>query len=257
MGLLDGKKAVIFGVANNKSIAYGIAKKLKSEGVEIGMTYAGEALKKRVDPIAEELDAAFCVQCDVTSDESIDECFKMVGEKFGKFDFLIHSVAFAPAEDLKGTAIHISREGFHTAMDISAYSLIGLARAAEPYLNDEGSIIAMTYLGSVRYVVKYDLMGIAKAALESAVRYLSVDLGKRGIKVNAISAGPIKTLAARGVSDFSKLLSYVTEKSPLKRNVTQDDVAGTALYLCSNLSNGVSGQVLYVDSGFNIISINK
>jgi enoyl-[acyl-carrier protein] reductase I len=257
VGLLDGKKAVIFGVANNKSIAYGIAKKLKSEGVEIGMTYAGEALKKRVDPIADELDSAFCVQCDVTSDDSIKNCFKVVEEKFGKFDYLIHSVAFAPAEDLKGTAINISRKGFHTALDISAYSLIGLVRQAEPLLNDEGSVIAMTYLGSVRYVIKYDLMGIAKAALESAVRYLAVDLGTRGIKVNAISAGPIKTLAARGVSDFSQLLNYVTEKSPLKRNVTQEDVAGTALYLCSNLSNGVSGQVIYVDSGFNIISINK
>jgi enoyl-[acyl-carrier protein] reductase I len=255
MGLLDGKKAVIFGIANNKSIAYGIAKKLKEEGAELGITYAGEALEKRVKPIADELDAAFCIQCDVTSDEDIERCFNTVKDEFGTFDYLVHSVAFAPAEDLKGRAKDISRNGFHVAMDISAYSLIALTKYSEPIMNDEGSIIAMTYLGSVQYVQKYDLMGMAKAALESIVRYLSVDVGGRGIKVNAISAGPIKTLAARGVSDFSKLLTHVTERAPLRRNVTQEDVAGTALYLCSNLSNGVTGQVIYVDGGFNIVAI--
>jgi enoyl-[acyl-carrier protein] reductase I len=159
------------------------------------------------------------------------------------------------AEDLKGRAKDISRNGFHVAMDISAYSLIAITKFAEPIMNNEGSILAMTYLGSVQYVQKYDLMGMAKAALESIVRYLSVDVGGRGIKVNAISAGPIKTLAARGVSDFSKLLTHVTERAPLRRNVTQEDVAGTALYLCSNLSNGVTGQVIYVDGGFNIVAI--
>jgi enoyl-[acyl-carrier protein] reductase I len=216
MGLLDGKKAVIFGIANNKSIAYGIAKKLKEEGAELGITYAGEALEKRVKPIADELDAAFCIQCDVTSDEDIEKCFNTVKDEFGTFDYLVHSVAFAPAEDLKGRAKDISRNGFHVAMDISAYSLIALTKYSEPIMNDEGSIIAMTYLGSVQYVQKYDLMGMAKAALESIVRYLSVDVGGRGIKVNAISAGPIKTLAARGVSDFSKLFKtsgIITESS--------------------------------------------
>lgn len=255
MGLLDGKKAVIFGVANNKSIAYAIAKKLRAEGAEIGLTYAGEALKKRVEPIAEELDASFCIQCDVTDDNAIKACFETIEEKFSKFDFLIHSVAFAPAEDLKGRAKDISREGFHVAMDISAYSLIALTKYSEPLMNDDGSIIAMTYLGSVQHVQKYDLMGMAKAALESIIRYLSVDLGEKGIKVNAISAGPIKTLAARGVSDFRLLLSHVTERAPLKRNVTQEDVAGTAAYLCSDMSSGVTGQILYVDSGFNIIGV--
>lgn len=255
MGLLEGKKAVIFGVANKNSIAYAIAKKMREEGAEIGLTYAGEALKKRVEPISEELDASFCVECDVTDDKAIASCFDTVKDEFGSFDFLIHSVAYAPAEDLKGRAKDISREGFHVAMDISAYSLIAMTKYAEPIMNDEGSIIAMSYLGAVQHVQKYDLMGMAKAALESAVRYLCVDLGDRGIKVNAISAGPIKTLAARGVSDFSRLLSHVTEKSPLKRNVTQEDVAGTATYLCSTMSNGVTGQVLYVDSGFNIIGV--
>lgn len=257
MGLLDGKKAVIFGIANKNSIAYAIAKKFKEEGADIGLTYAGEALKKRVEPIADDLGASFCVPCDVTDDKAIEDCFATVKDSFGTFDLLIHSVAFAPAEDLKGRAKDISREGFHMAMDISAYSLIAITKYAEPMMNEEGSIIAMSYLGSVQYVEKYDLMGMAKAALESIVRYLSVDLGGKGIKVNAISAGPIKTLAARGVSDFSRLLTHVTEKSPLKRNVTQDDVAGTATYLCSSMSAGVTGQVLYVDSGYNIIGVSS
>mgnify|MGYP005849080775 CR=1 FL=1 len=255
MGLLDGKKALIFGVANNKSIAYAIAKRFKEEGAELGFTYAGEALKKRVEPISEELGGVFCVPCDVTNDEEIGMTFDTVAKKFGKFDILVHSVAYATAEDLKGRYIDTSRSGFKLALDISAYSLVALCRSAEPYLNQNSSVMAMTYYGSEKVIQNYNVMGVAKAALESSVRYLAKDLGEKGIKVNAISAGPIKTLAASGISGFKNILSTIAEKAPLRKNVTAEDVAGTALYLASDLSSGVTGEVIFVDSGYNILGI--
>ena len=255
MGLLDGKKALIFGVANKKSIAYEIAKKFKEEGAELGFTYAGEALEKRVVPISEELGGKFCVKCDVTDDNDLNNTFETVKEKFGNFDILVHSIAFAPAEDLKGRFIDTSRNGFLKAMEISAYSLVELARRAEPLMNKHGSIITMTYYGSVKVVKNYNVMGVAKAALESSMRYLANELGEKGIRVNAISAGPIKTLAASGLSGFRKILSLIEERAPLKRNVTQEDVAKAALFLCSDLSSGVTGDVLYVDSGYNILGL--
>lgn len=255
MGMLNGKKAVVFGVANDKSIAWGIAKKLRAEGCEVALTYAGEIMEKRVLPLAEELGAAFTVPCDVTDDAQIDACFAVIKEKFGTFDYLIHSVAFAPAEALKDRYVQTARSAFATAMDISAYSLVGLCRAAEPMMNEGGSVITMSYYGAVKVVQNYNVMGVAKAALEASVRYLAVDLGAKKIKVNAISAGPIKTLAASGISGFKSILSKIEERAPLGQNVTQEDVAGSALYLCSELSGGVTGQVIYVDAGYNILGL--
>lgn len=255
MGLLDGKKAVIFGVANNKSIAYAIAKRFKLEGAELGFTFAGEALKKRVIPISEELGGKFCVKCDVTNDEDIKNTFDTVREEFGKIDILIHSVAYAPQEELKGKYLNTSREGFRIALDVSAYSLVALCKGAEELFSNDASVIAMTYYGSEKVIQNYNVMGVAKAALEASVRYLANDLGEKGVRVNAISAGPIKTLAASGISGLKSILSIVAEKSPLRKNITAEDVAGTATYLASSLSNGVTGEVIFVDSGYNILGI--
>ncbi|MGA1861311.1 enoyl-ACP reductase [Deferribacter thermophilus] len=255
MGLLEGKKALIFGVANNKSIAYAIAKRFKEEGAELGFTYASEPLEKRVKPISEELGGKFCVKCDVTNELELEETFKVVEKEFGKFDILVHSIAYAPAEDLKGRFIDTSREGFLTAMEVSAYSLVKLAKLSEPLMNEEGSIVTMTYYGSVKVVKNYNVMGVAKAALEASVRYLANELGEKKIRVNAISAGPIKTLAASGVAGFRSILSLIEERAPLRRNVTQDDVAKAALFLCSDLASGVTGDILYVDSGYNILGL--
>jgi len=252
---LKGKKALIFGVANQKSIAYSIAKKLKEQGVELGFTYAGEQLQRRVEPIAEELGGTFCVKCDVTDDADIKNTFETVNDKFGHIDILVHAVAYAPAEDLKGRFVDTSREGFKTAMEISVFSLVNLAKHAEPFMSEGSTIITMTYYGSAKVVKNYNVMGVAKAALESSVRYLSNELGEKGIRVNAISAGPLKTLAASGISGFKSILARIEEKSPLKRNITGDDVANTSLYLCSELSSGVTGEVIYVDSGYNIVGI--
>ncbi|TYB36230.1 MAG: enoyl-ACP reductase, partial [Flexistipes sinusarabici] len=250
---LKGKKALIFGVANQKSIAYSIAKKLKEQGVELGFTYAGEQLQRRVEPLSEELGGAFCVKCDVTDDADIEKTFKTVQDKFGQIDILVHAVAYAPADDLKGRFVDTTREGFKTAMEISVFSLVNLAKHAEPFMSEGSTIITMTYYGSEKVVKNYNVMGVAKAALESSVRYLANELGEKGIRVNAISAGPIKTLAASGISGFKTILARIEEKSPLRRNVTGDDVANTSLYLCSELSRGVTGEVIYVDSGYNIV----
>ncbi|TYC06591.1 MAG: enoyl-ACP reductase, partial [Kosmotoga sp.] len=250
---LKGKKALIFGVANQKSIAYSIAKKLKEQGVDLGFTYAGEQLQRRVEPLSEELGGAFCVKCDVTDDADIEKTFETVRDKFGRIDILVHAVAYAPADDLKGRFVDTTREGFKTAMEISVFSLVNLAKHAEPLMSEGSSIITMTYYGSEKVVKNYNVMGVAKAALESSVRYLANELGEKGIRVNAISAGPIKTLAASGISGFKTILAQIEEKSPLRRNVTGDDVANTSLYLCSELSRGVTGEVIYVDSGYNIV----
>ena len=253
--LVQGKKALIFGVANDKSIAYAIAKELKDNGASIALSYAGEALKKRVEPIHEELGSDFLFQCDVASDEAIAESAAIVKEKWGNFDILVHSVAFANRDDLKGRYVDTSREGFHLAMDISAYSLVAISKAYEHLLTDNASVMAMTYYGAEKVITHYNIMGVAKAALECSVRYLAMDLGERGIRVNAISAGPLKTLASSGISGFKTILATIEERAPLRRNIIQEDVGKTGLFLASDLSRAITGEVIYVDSGYNIMGI--
>ncbi len=253
--LVQGKKALIFGVANDKSIAYAIAKELKENGASIALSYAGEALKKRVEPIHEELNGDFLFQCDVTDDQALVQSAELVKEKWGNFDILVHSIAFANRDDLKGRYVDTPRAGFHLAMDISAYSLVALCQAFEKMINDHGSIMAMTYYGSEKVIPNYNIMGVAKAALETSVRYLAMDLGERGIRVNAISAGPLKTLASSGISGFKTILSTIEERAPLRRNIVQEDVGKTGLFLASDLSLSITGEVIHVDSGYNIMGI--
>lgn len=253
--LLEGKKVLIFGVANNKSIAYGIAAQFKAQGARLAFSYVGDALKKRVEPIAEELDGEFTFQCDVTSDGDIAAAADYVKEQWGDVDIIVHSVAFANREDLKNRYIDTTRDGFKLALDVSAYSLVALCSAFEPLLTPGGSVMTMSYYGAQKVITNYNVMGVAKAALEASVRYLSVDLGEKGVRVNAISAGPIKTLAASGISGFKNIFNHIEERAPLRRNVTTDDVGRTAVYLASDLSNGVSGEVIFVDSGYNVLGI--
>lgn len=256
MGLLDGKKGIIFGVANERSIAWAIARILAKEGMELAFTYAGEALKSRVTPLAESLGSEIIMPCDVTVDAEIDAVFDAVKDKWGALDAMVHSLAFANKEELKGEFMSTSREGFAMAMDISAYSLVALAKRAAPLMEGrDGAIVSMTYHGSQKVVSNYNVMGVAKAALEASSMYLAADLGPKGIRVNSISAGPVKTLAAMGISGFKSILDMVETKSPLRRNITQDDVAKTALYLLSELSSGVTGEIIYVDSGYSIMGI--
>ena len=256
MGLLDGRKGIIFGVANEKSIAWAIAKKLHKEGAELAFTFAGEALEKRVRPLADSLGAKLILQCDVTKDDQIQSVFQQVQSSFGHLDILVHAIAFANKEDLKADFLSTSRDGFRLAQDVSAYSLTVLARHAAPLMQGRpGSILTLTYYGAEKVVPRYNVMGVAKAALEASVRYLAADLGPKGIRVNAISAGPIRTLASAGISGFMEMLHYVEAKAPLRRNVTAEEVAGTALYLASDLSSGVTGEVIYVDAGYNIMGM--
>ncbi|GAU07496.1 enoyl-ACP reductase FabI [Desulfoplanes formicivorans] len=253
--LLQGKKALIFGIANERSIAYGIASQMKQQGARLAFSYAGEAIKKRIDPIGEELGADFLVQCDVTSDEDVTRCADTVRDHWGDIDILVHSVAFANRDDLKGRFIDTSRDGFLLAQNISAYSLVSLCKAFEPMMNQGGSVMAMTYYGSEKVITNYNVMGVAKATLEACVRYLAADLGEKGIRINALSAGPIKTLASSGISGFKTILHTIEERAPLHRNVTQNDVGKAALYLASDLSSGTTGEIIYVDSGYNIMGI--
>ncbi|MCY4644924.1 MAG: enoyl-ACP reductase [Bacteriovoracales bacterium] len=256
MSFLHGKKALILGVANERSIAWAIAKKFKSQGASLAMTYLNDALKKRVVPLAREADADFVCEMDVTRDDHFDSLKKTVEQKWGHFDILVHSLAFADREDLKGSFTQTSRKGFLLAMDISAYSLVGLCQHLHPLMNEEASVIAMTYHGSTKVVKNYDVMGVAKAALETSMMYLADDLGPKGIRVNCISAGPIKTLAASGIGGFRRILETVEERSPLRRNISADDVSSTALFLASyDLSKNITGQTLYVDSGFSTLGI--
>lgn len=251
--LLEGKKALVMGLANNRSIAYGIASSLKEHGARLAFNYVGDAIKKRVEPISEELGGEFTFQCDVCNDGQIDDAVRLVRDKWGSFDILVHSIAFANREDLGGRFIDTTRDGFKLAMEISVYSLPALCHAFEPLLNENASIMTMTYLGSNRVIPGYNVMGVAKAALEASVRYLASDLGPRGIRVNAISAGPIKTLAASAVSSFKDSFNYMAAHAPLRRNVSAMDVGGAAVFLASGLAHAVTGEVLYVDSGFNNI----
>ncbi|WP_028575060.1 enoyl-ACP reductase FabI [Desulfonatronovibrio hydrogenovorans] len=253
--LLENKKALIFGLANNKSIAYGIAENFKKNGASLAFSYVGEPLKKRVEPISQELGGDFIFDCDVTSDDQIKSAARLVREKWGQVDVLVHSVAFANRDDLQGRFIDTTREGFKLALDVSAYSLTALCQAFEPLLSKNASVMTMTYYGSQKVITNYNVMGVAKAALEASTRYLAADLGMNGVRVNAISAGPIKTLAASGISGFKTILSTIEEKAPLRRNVDQNDVGKAALYLASDLSSGTTGEVLYVDSGYNVLGI--
>lgn len=255
MSLLAGKKALIFGVANKNSIAWSIAQTLHEHGCEIGLSYGIPQLEKRVYPLAAQLGIQFVEICDVTSDEDIENVFAKAAEHFGQIDILIHSVAYAPSEELSGQFVNTTRDGFKMAMDISAYSLVAITRAALPLMKDGGSILCMTYYGSEKVVPHYNVMGVAKAALEASMRYLAADLGKDNIRVNAISAGPIKTLSAAGIAGFRKMLGYVGERAPLRRNVDQNEVGQTALWLCSDLSSGVTGEVIYVDAGYHILGM--
>jgi enoyl-[acyl-carrier protein] reductase I len=253
--ILTGKKGLIVGVANERSIAWGLARRCAAAGAELAFTYQGEALFDRVQPLAESVGGRVLVPMDVTDDAQVHTVFEEIAEKFGRLDFLVHSIAYADREDLKGRTIDTSRKGFLKAMEISVYSFIELAREAEPLMKEGGSIVTMTYYGAVKAVPNYNVMGIAKAALESSVRYLAGDLGEKQIRVNAISAGPIKTLAASGVSGLRTMLAELGERSPLRRTVDIDDVGAAGLYLVSSLSKGVTGEVHYVDAGFNITAM--
>lgn len=255
MKLLEGKKALIFGVANKRSIAWGIAQALHEQGAEIGLSYGIPQLEKRVMPLAQEINATFVEMCDVSSDAEIEATFHKAAEHFGQIDILVHSVAFAPSEELEGRFVNTTREGFRIALDISAYSLIALARAALPLMPSGGNILCMTYYGAEKVVPHYNVMGVAKAALEASTRYLAAELGAQNIRVNAISAGPIKTLAAAGIAGFRKMLGYVEERAPLRRNIDQEEVGKTALWLCSDLSSGVTGEIVHVDAGYNILGM--
>jgi enoyl-[acyl-carrier protein] reductase I len=256
MALLEGRKGIIFGVANEKSIAWAIAQRLHKEGAELAFTFAGDALEKRVRPLADSLGAKLILPCDVTKDEQIQAVFQNIQSSFGHLDVLVHAIAYANKEDLKADFLNTSRDGFRLAQEVSAYSLTALARHAAPLMEGRrGSILTLTYYGAEKVVPRYNVMGVAKAALEASVRYLAADLGPKGIRVNAISAGPIRTLASAGISGFMEMLHHVEAKSPLRRGVTAEEVAGTALYLASDLSSGVTGEVIYVDAGYNIMGM--
>ena len=255
MGLFDGKKALIFGVANERSIAWGIAQALHREGCELGFSYGVPPLEKRVRPLAESVDSKFVEECDVTDDDAIERVFAKAKERYGTIDCLVHSIAYADRKELSGGYIDTSREGFKQALDVSAYSLVALTRAAVPLMPEGGSILTMTYYGSVKVAPQYNVMGVAKAALEASVRYLASDLGPQKIRVNAISAGPIKTLAASAVGGFKKLLNYAERVAPLRENVDTEDVGNTALFLLSDWGRMITGEVVYVDAGWNIMGL--
>ena len=257
MKLLEGKKALIFGIANKSSIAWGIAQALHEHGAEIGFSYAIPQLEKRVYPLAEQLGVTFVEMCDVSSDEQIAATFAKAADHFGEIDILVHAIGFAPREELDGRYVDTSREGFKIALDISAYSFVALSREAAKLMPNGGSILTLTYYGAEKVVPHYNVMGVAKAALEASTRYLAADLGPDGIRVNAISAGPIKTLAAAGIAGFRKMLTYTEERTPLRRNVDQDEVGQTALWLCSDLSSGVTGEIVHVDAGYNILGMSE
>ena len=256
MKLLEGKRGVIFGVANDRSIAWAIAEALHREGAELAFTYAGEILEKRVRPLAEGIGAKIVLPCDVTKDEEIETIFQTLRQEWGGLDILIHAIAYASKEDLSNPYLQTSRQGFQLALDVSTYSLVALTRQAASLMEGrKGSVLTMTYMGAEKFIPNYNVMGVAKAALEASVRYLAHDLGPKGIRVNAISAGPIKTLAAAGIAGFKEMLHYSSERAPLKRNVDAEEVARTALYLVSDMASAVTGEVVHVDAGYNIMGM--
>lgn len=251
--LFEGKKALIFGVANERSLAWAIARHLHRGGAKLGFTFLGEALERRVRPLAESVSADLIEPCDVSEDGQIDQVFSRVKEKWRNLDILIHSVAFANREDLEGRFVNTSREGFRIALDISAYSLVALCKRAEPLMETGGSVVTLSYYGAEKVVPNYNIMGVAKAALEASVRYLAYDLGPKKIRVNAISAGPVKTLAAAGIRNFRDMLSAAEQKTPLKENISADDVGALGSFLCGPGGVHITGTTLYVDSGAHIM----
>ncbi len=253
--LLDGKRGLIMGLANDKSIAWSVAQAVRQHGARLALTYQGDILEKRVRPLAETLGAELCLACDVGSDASIAELFETLQARWGSLDFLVHAIAFADREELKGPYFNTSRDNFRHSLDISCYSLTALCRAAVPLMTEGGTVLTLTYQGSQRVMPHYNVMGVAKAALEASVRYLAYDLGPRNIRVNALSAGPVRTLAASAIGDFRRMLKWNEINSPLRRNVSAPQLGGGALYLLSDLSAGTTGHVLYVDSGYHLVGM--
>ena len=255
-GILEGKKALIFGVANDRSIAWAVARELHAQGADLAFTYAGEVLEKRVRPLAEGIGSTLVLPCDVTRDEEIDAVFDAVGRQWEGLDILVHAIAYADKEDLSQPYLQTGRAGFHTALDVSSYSLVALTRHAARLMKGRaGSVVTLTYMGSEKVVPNYNVMGVAKAALEASVRYLAYDLGPEGIRVNAISAGPVKTLAAAGIAGFRDMLRYASARAPLKRNVDPAEIGRTAVYLASDLGSGVTGETVHVDAGYNVMGV--
>jgi enoyl-[acyl-carrier protein] reductase I len=255
MGLLDGRNALVFGVANDHSIAWGIAKALHEHGATVGFSSVESLLDKRVRPLADSIGSPFVEPCDVRDDRQVRAVFERWGAEVGGLDILVHALAFANREDLEGAFVDTSRDGFALALDVSAYSLVALAREALPHLRPGASIVTLSYYGAEKVVAHYNVMGVAKAALEACVRYLAADLGPSGVRVNAISAGPVRTLAAQGIAGFKSLYGAFRDVAPLRANITPEDVAGTAVWLASDLSRQVTGEVIYVDGGFNILGV--
>ncbi|HLJ20506.1 MAG TPA: enoyl-ACP reductase FabI [Stellaceae bacterium] len=253
--IMEGKRGLIMGVANDRSLAWGISKAVSAQGAELAFTFQGEALEKRVRPLAETLGSTFVLDCDVTNEQSVSRVFEAIAERWGRLDFLVHAIAFSDKEELKGKYVETSRGNFLRTLEISCYSFTDLCRRAAPLMTNGGSLLTLTYYGAERVMPHYNVMGIAKAALEASVRYLAVDLGGQNIRVNAISAGPIKTLAAAGIGDFRYILKWNQYNSPLKRNVSIEDVGGSALYLLSDLAAGVSGEIHHVDCGYHVVGM--
>ncbi|KPQ11781.1 MAG: enoyl-[acyl-carrier protein] reductase I [Saliniramus fredricksonii] len=256
-GILAGKRGLIMGVANNRSIAWGIARAARQQGAELAFTYQGDALKKRVGPLAEQLDAILVGHCDVTDGASIDAVFAEVERAWGKLDFIVHCIAFSDKDELTGRYIETSEENFNRSLNISCYSFTAVAQRAEKLMRDGGSMLTLTYYGAEKWMPHYNVMGVAKAALEASVRYLAADLGPDNIRVNAISAGPIKTLAASGIGDFRYILKWNEYNAPLRRTVTIEEVGETAAFLLSDLSRGVTGEVLHVDAGYHVVGMKN
>ncbi len=254
-GIMAGKKGLIMGLANNRSIAWGIAKSCAEQGAQLAFTYQGDALKKRVEPLAAELGALVCGHCDVTDAATIDACFARIEEEWGGLDFVVHAIGFSDKNELEGRYVDTTHDNFLKTMDISVYSFTAVAQRAEKLMSAGGSLLTMTYYGAEKVMPNYNVMGVAKAALEASVQYLAVDLGPKGIRVNAISAGPIKTLAASGIGDFRYILKWNEYNAPLRRTVTIEEVGDTAAYLLSDLSRGMTGEVLHVDSGYHVIGM--
>jgi enoyl-[acyl-carrier protein] reductase I len=254
-GIMNGKRGIVMGVANDRSIAWGIAEAVAKQGAEIAFTYQGEALEKRVRPLAEKVGSNIIIPCDVSSDEAIEETFKLLKEKWDTIDFIVHAIAYSDKEELKGEYVDTTRENFYKTMDISVYSFTAIAQRAAKMMPNGGSMITLTYYGSEKVMPHYNVMGVAKAALESSVRYLAADLGSDKIRVNSLSAGPIKTLAASGIGDFRYILKWNQYNSPLRRNVTLNDVGGCGVYLLSDLSAGVTGETHHVDCGYHVVGM--
>ncbi len=253
--LLKGKTALVFGVANERSIAWGIAQRFHQHGAQIGLSYAGPALERRVKPLAESIGCSFVEECDVSDDEPIQAVAEKARQAFGEIDILVHAIAFANRDELKGPYYHTSREGFHLAMDISVYSFTALAQAFAPMLRPGGALLTLTYYGAEKVVPRYNVMGVAKAALEATVRYMASDFGPQQVRVNAVSAGPIRTLAAAGVSGFKSMYRQFADMAPLRQNISAQDVGDAAVFLCSDLASKITGEVLFVDSGYNILGV--